>query len=467
MSSLPALTHACRFLACWAIALGLGWFSTAMAALPTPWRIDFTDSVKTAAAQGKQNLLLITGVKWEESSRRFAEEVLLKPGFADLLADRFELTHIDLPETPRPDCELSESEARDYALVKALRPPMIPLLYICTVDGRPYGTVRYDNRPAEELVQEILTKREAYDTVTAKIARLEGAERAREIDVWLRTVPQALHASHPDMLQKLIDADRDDVTGLRSKYLLADQVPRARMLRYNGDLDKAEKLYRGILKELRMSDVERQDINYELADVYFQRKDYDSLLDTIEQAIACAPRGVRMPILLEMMQVFTRSWIYVRYDEARMKAVDYDYKRITVGPDDRLKLLELVEKALATTPKGKRADELAAMKKELTTPPAPTSPSFNLPPNGIKRATGHPYGVSLLDPEARHLTGGGASSWCLRSRTGFLDRPLHSGGKPDSGGSQRAGAASATGVAVSKADAIMTGSTTPLEWKVA
>jgi tetratricopeptide (TPR) repeat protein len=347
------------------------WLSAAApAALPGEWRNDFSPAVQVAIQSGKQNLLLFTGLDWEQQSRRFRTEVLEKPEFARALSADFVLTHVDLPEAPRPEAELSSTEASHYTLARDFKLYALPSVFLCTADGRPYALIGYHEGGPPALLSEIAKKHEAYAAMVAKMTSLEGPARALAIDGWLQTLPESLRELHSDKVQVIIDSDPGNSTGLRSRYRLAQMLPRARSLRYDGNLEGAEKLYTGILKELRPTGEEEQDLRYELADVYFQRKDYDSLLAALDQAIAAAPNGPRIPVLKEMMDVFTRQWIYTKYDPDRMKALDYDHKRMEIPSEQIRRLKNLIEQAKSVAPTSTRNLILKQMETELPAPSA-------------------------------------------------------------------------------------------------
>jgi tetratricopeptide (TPR) repeat protein len=349
--------------------LGSALWLTAFAApaLPGAWHSDYTHASKIARETGKQTIVLFTGVAWEPWSRRLQAEVLATPRFSEALAADFVILHVDLPEIPRPEEELSESERRHYALARDLRLHVLPSIFLCAPDGRPYDLVGYREGNPQALLAEIRSKRDKHAALMEKIPTLEGPDRAREIDAWLETLPEPLRPLHAEKIQAIIDADPDDSTGLRSKYRVLLMIPEARRHRYEGSPDEAEKLYLQVLREQRANGGEaRQDLYYELADVYFQRKDYDALLDTLDRAIAAAPEGPRMPVLREMMDVFTRQWIYLRYDPDRLKAVDYEVKRVELPPGGASRILALIEQAKTAAPQSTRNQVLERMKAELT-----------------------------------------------------------------------------------------------------
>ena len=351
-----------------AAVLGCGlWLASAAAALPSVWHSDFAPAAELARQAGKQNLVLFTGLKWEPWSQRLQADVLATSEFSEAMAADFVLTHVDLPETPRPDEELSASEKSHYALARDLRLHVLPSFFLCTPEGRPYDLVGYRDGGPQALIQEIQKKRAAHSALTKKLSTLEGPRRAREIDAWLETLPEPLRTLQSGMIQTIIDSDPDDSAGLRSKYRVMLLLPEARRLRYASNLDEAEKLYLEILREQRAGGAEaRQDLYYELADVYFQRKDYDALLDTLDRAISVAPEGPRMPVLKEMMDVFTRQWLYLRYDPERLKAADYEVKRVELTPDGARRLAKIIDEAKAVAPASTRNQVLDRMSAELT-----------------------------------------------------------------------------------------------------
>jgi tetratricopeptide (TPR) repeat protein len=357
-----------------AVFLGSALWLTVSAApvFPGAWHSDHAQASAIAREAGKQSLVLFTGIAWEPWSQRLQAEVVATPQFTEGLAADFVITHVDLPEIPRPEEELSETERRHYALARDLRLTVLPSFFLCAADGRPYDLVGYREGDPQALLAEIRSKRAKHAALVEKIPTLEGPARAREIDAWLETLPEPLRPLQAEKIQAIIDADPDDSTGLRSKYRVFLMLPEARRHRFEGGLDEAERLYLQVLRETRTGGGEaRQDLYYELADVYFQRKDYDALLDTLDRAISSAPEGPRMPVIREMMDVFTRSWIWTRYDREAMKAADYDHKRMVLAPDAAPRFAMLIEQARTVAPQSARNQVLDRMAEELAqSPPA-------------------------------------------------------------------------------------------------
>jgi hypothetical protein len=348
--------------------LGLAGSSLAGAPLPggpDGWHSDLGAAIERAGESGKENLLVFTGLEWEDRSRKLRDEAMGDPGFLGALRGSFVLTHIDLPETPGDETALSEAQARDYRLARELKLRVFPSIYLCTTEGRPYGLVAYGEEAPGVLAKAIHEKRNAHAEAMRGIDRLEGPDRARAIDSWLGTLPEPLRVLHRDKIENLIASDPEDVTGLRSKHQLALAVPEARRLRYTGKLEESERLYLQILAEVEPEGEALQQIHYELADIHFQRKDYDRLLDTLDLAIEAAPRGERMEVLREMMEAFTRQWILTKCKPGAMRAVNYDHKRVALAPGDTATLLETISAAKRSAPGSTRNRTLDAMAEEL------------------------------------------------------------------------------------------------------
>jgi hypothetical protein len=332
---------------------------------PDEWHSDLGAALKRAGETGKENLLVFTGLEWEARSRKLREEAMGDPEFLGSLRGSFVLTHIDLPETPRDEKTLTDAEARDYRLARDLKLRVFPAIYLCTTEGRPYGLVAYEEEGPGVLAKAIHAKGSAHAKAMRGIDRLEGPDRARAIDSWLGKLPEPLRILHRDKIENLIASDPEDVTGLRSKYQLALTVPEARRLRYTGKLEESERLYLQILAEVEPEGEALQQIHYELADIHFQRKDYDRLLDTLDLAIEAAPRGERMEVLREMMDAFTRQWILTKCKPGAMRAVNYDHKRVTLAPGDTDTLLRTIAEAKRSASGSMRMRILDAMADEL------------------------------------------------------------------------------------------------------
>lgn len=329
------------------------------------WHTDFRNAVKIARSAGKSHLVIFTGYDWEPWSRKLREEVLSDPSFRRALAPDFVVTFVDLPATPEAKERPSEKELYHYGLARDFNLHVLPSLYLCTPEGRPYGLVGYEKGGAEPVITAILAKRSSYLSMTESIRGLEGPSRALAIDAWLKTLPDPLRSLRQDKMEMIVESDPENETGLRLQYQLALLLPKARRHRYSGELDQAEALYLEVVNHVKPASVVLQDTLYELADVYFQRKDYDKLLDALDRAIEAAPESPRMAVLDEMMEVFTRQWIYTKYRPVEMKTFDHDYKKIQLSPDETKRLVELAIKAKDIAPKSRRNGVLDRMIRQM------------------------------------------------------------------------------------------------------
>ncbi len=347
--------------------MGLAGWSLSGAPAPGPAgevHADFDLAVRQARETGKDNLLVFTGLEWEDGSRELRDEVLLSSEFQETVGARFVLTHIDLPETPR-EAGVSGVEARGYRLARNLKLRIFPSVYLCTTDGRPYALLGYKGDGPRVLVRAIREKQSAYENAMREIGHLQGSDRALALDAWLEAMPEPLRVLHRDKIEDLIASDPEDVTGLRSKHWLASRIPEARQLRYAGKLDESEELYLGILREAKPRAEALQQVYYEMADIHFQRKDYDRLLETLDRAIEAAPQGERREVLDEMMQVFTRQWILMKCKPAEMKAANYDHRKVGLPADDISACLMAIADAKRSAGGSTRIPALEAMEREL------------------------------------------------------------------------------------------------------
>lgn len=329
------------------------------------WNADFRKALVEARGEGKDHLVVFTGLEWEPWSRKLNEEALAKPEFHQALAGEFVLTHVDLPEKPKEPAELGELDTYQYGLARDFQLRVFPSLFLCTPDGRPYACIGTVEGGPEPVIAAIRARKTAYASAMEEIRGLEGPARARALDAWLEKLPEGLRSFHQDKMEGVVEADPRDTTGLWSKYQMALLLPKAREFRYTGRLAESEAIYLRVVDTIRPTGVALQDACYELSDVYFQQKDYDKLLDTLDRAIAAAPDSPRMSVLSEMTEVFTRQWIHTKYQPDRMKALDYDCQKIELPPEGPAALLKLIEEAKNVAPESGRNRVLDKMAEEM------------------------------------------------------------------------------------------------------
>lgn len=305
------------------------------------WHNDFRKAVSEAQASAKYNLLIFTGSEWDPWSRKLTDEVLTRASFVDSVGSDFSLSRIDLPRTPKRGRDLDGLTLHQYETAERFRIHAFPSIFLCTPEGIPFGLIGYNGRGMKETLEAIRSTRYKYLFTLQQIQSRKGVARAIVIDDWLRELPEPLQDFHQDKMKLVIESDPQNLTGLWFKYSMRLLVPEARSCRYNGKLDQAEAIYLRIISELKPEDESLQEILYELADVYFQRKDYPALLRTLEKAIDAYPDGVRMPVLKEMMRCFTKQAIFVRLFPNAMREVSYDHTKVKVTDNERLLLRDM------------------------------------------------------------------------------------------------------------------------------
>ena len=339
---------------------------------------DIPKIASEALDAGKDKLVIFTGLEWESWSRKLRDETLDNAVFQEALAKDFVLTSIDLPKIPNDSGNLSALERRHYELAQNLRLHAIPSIYLCDSDGRPYALLGYLAGGPESVLEAIRTRKAAYMRLNEDIHTLQGPPLAVAIDTWLKTLPEIVRSLHQEKMELILKADMANETGLRPKYKRALLMPKAREDRYVGKIDEAEALYLDILKEAKPSGEELQTIYYEMGDVYLQKHDYNRLLDVVDQAINAAPNSWRMPVLNEMIDVFTHRWIYTKYKPKEMKKADYDYKKITIQPEEINPLRKLIREAKTAAPQSLRNEILDRMLDELGRQAEPEIPALNV-----------------------------------------------------------------------------------------
>lgn len=350
-------------------ALRLGWLATLwcsalLCAEPAGnWHPHLAPALAEIGGTDRHPLVLFTGLTWDDASKSLDERVLRHADFADALGGDFVLTHVDLPRTPRQDADLSEMESGQYALARDFRVRRLPVIYLCTGDGHPYALLEPENGDPGETAAALLSMRRNFLQAGERTRGLAGPDLARALETLLQQIPEALRGRHTDTMRAIVEADPQDSTGLRAKYLLELELPGARQLRYLGRLDEAEARYRSLIETLKPTGERLQDLLYELADVHFQRKDFGSLLTELDRALDAAPGSGRVPVIEEMFEVFTRQWVFTRFRPEQMEQVEYDWKRIEPAPGEIQELLELISEMEREAPASRRNVVLASLRR--------------------------------------------------------------------------------------------------------
>lgn len=302
MKSLSQLMRLACALAVLNTAHAVAASTTAPATRPAAWSARPDDTLKAAAAQGRDTLVWFSGSGWRAESDA-VEPALLAPAFVETAGHRFALARADFPAGREGDREGGgDVDPRLTRLAERLGVTTLPALIALDSAGRPYGTVvtpAGDTAACLRLIDTLSAEKAARDAAFASAASLTGRDRAAALARGLTHVGPFVRDFYTAVVAEVVSLDPKDELGLKQKYapLLSeaeiDKVvqteiyPLLDQSRFGDVIKRIDKL----LAESRPTPEQRQLLIAFKAQTAYSNGDQAQALRWLDDAAAIEPNG--------------------------------------------------------------------------------------------------------------------------------------------------------------------------------
>ncbi len=184
-----------------------------------PWTEDIELALTTAQRENKDLFLLYTGSDWCPACQKFETEILGKSDFLREVQQKFVLVRFDFPKRRKLP---AETVKQNQIWAEKFGIGGYPTVVLIDRDGRPFGISGYRPGGVENylgLLGEFHQQRSRRDEALAQADELEGDARAKMLDRAISEIdPELAELYYEDIVAELVDIDRDDRLGLRSKW---------------------------------------------------------------------------------------------------------------------------------------------------------------------------------------------------------------------------------------------------------
>jgi len=188
----------------------------------TAWITDL-DAAQSAAAKSKKDLLVVfTGSDWNDPSKQLIADVFTGDFFKKGSKD-FILCNIDIVQ----DETLMEKELieKNYTSASSYGVQELPWFILQTAEGDVYAAA--GTGEAANTVDGFFAQMDTYKDTRKKLVDLKkniknskGAEKAKNIDLFIEAVDPSRRESYADLIREVPALDADGTAGLRGKYEL-------------------------------------------------------------------------------------------------------------------------------------------------------------------------------------------------------------------------------------------------------
>ncbi|HUT25441.1 MAG TPA: thioredoxin family protein [Sumerlaeia bacterium] len=296
-----------------AAALAAMLFTPVAGAEREGWMTDYDAAKKKAAEEGKDMLVDFSGSDWNEWCQRLDKEVFSQEGFREKTSKDFVLVLLDFPKEEGNIAKIPETQRkRNDELAAEFGIPGFPTVYLTDSQGAPYALTGYRRGGPESYLKDLAdfrTKKVRKDQLLAraKDAQITGMDRAKLLDEIIQTAQEEIAVKcHKKEMEEIVELDKDGKGGLRGKYELKLRTAEAERAMEARDFATADKVYQGILDDLKPTSGSLQNILYAKSAALFFQGDKASAEKHLREALKAAPNGERAKFIQTTLdQVFS------------------------------------------------------------------------------------------------------------------------------------------------------------------
>ena len=290
--------------------------------------IDF-DVARETAIKKNQNMLLFVTMDSEDSfSSDFVRKIISNQNFSLRVMSEYVVVHFDFSQssyektvphgkTSRKETQraerLAELMQENTRIATLLDVKYTPSMYILTQDGFYVAEVML---PSElNGLDDFLSLLEGYKGRMAKINHLvdkayegDGKQRVLAIDELYESTDEVHRALLSSLIKEVPSLDKNNETGLLSKYLLTIAESEAISYYSSGDVASAVKCYTQLTKSKFLEPEHKQQAYYMAAYILASsgETDINLVLNYLLESINAYPQGENVPNIQEVYDYFTQ-----------------------------------------------------------------------------------------------------------------------------------------------------------------
>jgi len=272
------------------------------------------DDAAEAAKKNKQNILLIiTTGEDDEASKSFMDKVLNTPEFKKEIASKYATVNFDFSEASYQKTVVKENAtseeqkaAEDYAnvmyenarIASLLNVQAAPAVYLFTKEK--YFIIEviteYDFASVADFKETLSIYDEKVQSFNLLVKETESGsveKRVTAIDTLFESTDSVYRVFLGDLIDKVVELDKKNETGLLSKYILAKANTKASDLFMEGNTAEAVLCFVEAAKQQYVEPIHVQQLYYMAAYILAMSgsTDYVTMLDYLQKALDAAPES--------------------------------------------------------------------------------------------------------------------------------------------------------------------------------
>ena len=300
--------------------------------------LDFEDA-KTFAKKADQNILLLVTSRGDDYiSQQFIDDVLMSESFQDSIALDYVVCHFDFSQYSYEKTVVPEDATKEekehithyaelmqagYQKAVLLDCQYTPAIFLFTKEGFVISEVDYTDEILT--VEDFSALLSQYDDLAAHFEELVDAtkkgsniEKVRAIDKLNNETPEKYRSMLIELTKTIPDLDKNNESGLCSKYIVDAAEAKAIELYSKGDIASAVQSYVSACDNKFIEPEEKQECYYMAAYLLASTgsDDYQVILSYLNSALAACPDGDKVQYINSAMEY------YKQQEEEKAKAAE-------------------------------------------------------------------------------------------------------------------------------------------------
>jgi len=300
--------------------------------------MDLDDAQKNAEKKNQDILVLITSDGDDYTSEEFIQNVLNTEAFADTIAKKYSVFHFDFSQKAYEKTIAAEDATKEekeqaaqyaellqtgYQFASLLDCKYTPAVFLMTKERYVICELEYEDEIMEvESFEELLT---SYESKSLELRQMLDAtqkgsnlERVAAIDKLYTSTPENYKPFLLDLAKTIPDLDKNNESGLCSRYIVVAAESKAISLFTKGDIVGAVQTYISACDNKYINPEERQECYYMAAYLLGSTgaEDYDLIVSYLNLALTSCPESDKVEYIRNAISYYTQQI------EAKAKAAE-------------------------------------------------------------------------------------------------------------------------------------------------
>ena len=295
----------------------------------TGFFLDLDDAQKYAKKNNQDILVVITSDGDDYISEEFIQNVLNTKDFAETIAKKYSIFHFDFSQksyektvAPENATKEQQEEAAKYAelmqtgyqFASILDCQYTPAIFLMTKERYVISEVEYEDeildvKSFEELLSEYDEKSEQMRQKLEATQKGTNLERVAAIDKLYKETPENYKPFLLDLAKTIPDLDKDNESGLCSRYIVVAAESKAISLFTKGDIVGAVQAYVSACDNKHINPEERQECYYMAAYLLGSTgaNDYEMIVNYLNLALTAYPESEKNEYIKNAITYYTQQ----------------------------------------------------------------------------------------------------------------------------------------------------------------